>query len=218
MLVFSSILGGAEQLAFAAKKETAHRFTTKDGFVAETSKKSRNIYIHVEPATRTRTPRTHARTHETADATDTEVGAPGRSSTPLAEPLSVSEALRNLASAQSAAYAAQSAAHANVSAAYAALAAALASDQNGAARGDTRGSLLDGGRTPKPDGRKANHTGGKVHRKYYPASVKSAILDEVDAALQRTPTGAYAHKHIPRGHVHQCAHMHAHMCAQVHRH
>ena len=92
---------------------------------------------------RTRTPRTHARTHETADATDTEAGAPGRSSTPLAEPLSVSGALRNLASAQSAAYAAQSAAHANVSAAYAALAAALASDQNGAARGDTRGSLLE---------------------------------------------------------------------------
>ena len=86
--------------------------------------------------TRTRTPRTHARTHETADATDTEAGAPGRSSTPLAEPLSVSGALRNLASAQSAAYA-------NVSAAYAALAAALASDQNGAARGDTRGSLLE---------------------------------------------------------------------------
>ena len=85
---------------------------------------------------RTRTPRTHARTHETADATDTEAGAPGRSSTPLAEPLSVSGALRNLASAQSAAYA-------NVSAAYAALAAALASDQNGAARGDTRGSLLE---------------------------------------------------------------------------
>ena len=460
--------------------------------------KQAKIYISTwTRRTRTRTPRTHARTHETADATDTEAGAPGRSSTPLAEPLSVSGALRNLASAQSAAYAAQSAAHANVSAAYAALAAALASDQNGAARGDTRGSLLESaillaanaapsvplhsslplhssfpmhpsfppqpphssiprparstpqlpaesqrnaprtaesqrtlvqwytgsttvrkkgsaprvipavgppkpvgppkhecrykskgcqmssdhapavashekgcsfkpqgsvvatmktpfcldaqirrreqlnelteqlesavpeeaqgschwvyssvpealtmvqctddktikewhnesfqvrqaelgicprttvtsdvstfghvhdhisltteervkayrselvmrecgefseaeiaealrtdkenakreiatfGRTPKPDGRKANHTGGKVHRKRYPASVKSAILDEVDAALQRTPTGAYAHKRMPRGHVHQCAHMHTHMCAQVHRH
>ena len=89
---------------------------------------------HIYKAT-TRT-RTRRRTHRTADATDTEAGAPGRSSTPLAEPLSVSGALRNLASAQSAAYA-------NVSAAYAALAAALASDQNGAARGDTRGSLLE---------------------------------------------------------------------------
>ena len=99
--------------------------------------KQAKIYISTwNRRTRTRTPRTHARTHETADATDTEAGAPGRSSTPLAEPLSVSGALRNLASAQSAAYA-------NVSAAYAALAAALASDQNGAARGDTRGSLLE---------------------------------------------------------------------------
>ena len=85
----------------------------------------------------------HSCTHEMVDATDTEVGAPGHSSTPLMELLSVSGALCNLTSTQSAVYVAQSTVHASISAAYAALVAALASDQNSATCGDTRGSLLE---------------------------------------------------------------------------
>ena len=60
MLVFlpNSLWRGT--IAFEAKKKPHIASTKKDGFVAETSNKSRNIYIHVEPATE-REP--HARTH-----------------------------------------------------------------------------------------------------------------------------------------------------------
>merc|ERR1711871_1397281 len=81
-----------------------------------------------------------ARTTDAVETDDEQREGPERSAAPIAEPLSVSRALLNLASAQSAAYSVHSSAHASMSAAYARVAAAWESLEN-AAKNDPSGCM-----------------------------------------------------------------------------